>query len=307
MPSTSGSSDEIISTATPWAASSESSRCTSALVPTSMPRVGSSTISSRGLRASHFASTTFCWLPPESVQTGLVSLPYLSCRRSAQSRANRRSAPCGISPPRLTWSSDASAMLRSIEKSITSPCWRRSSGTSAIPASIAAVGDADGSRLPSISTEPASRRSIPKIARATSVRPAPTRPARATISPLRTSNDTSVKTPSRVSRSTFRTVRPASAGTFGNSASMSRPTIARITDGIVSSPIGLVRTWRPSRITVTRGRSRRSPPAGARRTAPRSRAHAASRRCRTAGRPRCWSGRRSARPSRSRARWWSAP
>ena len=32
--------------------------------PTSMPRVGSSTISSAGLRASHFASTTFCWLPP---------------------------------------------------------------------------------------------------------------------------------------------------------------------------------------------------------------------------------------------------
>ena len=33
---------------------------------------------------------------------------------------------------------------------------------------------------------------------------------------------------------------------------MSRPTMARMTDGIVSSSIGLVRTWRPSRITVTR-------------------------------------------------------
>ena len=33
---------------------------------------------------------------------------------------------------------------------------------------------------------------------------------------------------------------------------MSRPTIARITDSIVSSSIGFVRTWRPSRITVTR-------------------------------------------------------
>ena len=143
-------------------------------------------------------------------------------------------------------------MLRSIEKSITSPCWRRSSGTSPIPAAIAAVGDPGGSRLPSISTDPASQRSIPKIARATSVRPAPTRPARATISPLRTWNETSVKAPSRVSRSTFRTTRPGSADPFGNSASMSRPTIARITDWIVSSPIGLVRTWRPSRITVTR-------------------------------------------------------
>ena len=38
--------------------------------------------------------------------------------------------------------SDASAMLSSVEKSITSPCWRRSSGTKPIPALIAAVGDA---------------------------------------------------------------------------------------------------------------------------------------------------------------------
>ena len=39
-----------------------------------------------------------------------------------------------------------------------------------------------------------------------------------------------MKTPSRVSRSTSSTTRPGSAGTFGKSASMSRPTIARITD-----------------------------------------------------------------------------
>ena len=38
---------------------------------------------------SHFASTIFCWLPPESVQTGFVSFAYFSCRRSAQSRAKR--------------------------------------------------------------------------------------------------------------------------------------------------------------------------------------------------------------------------
>ncbi len=39
-----------------------------------------------------------------------------------------------------------------------------------------------------------------------------------------------MKSPSRVRRSTFRTTRPGSVGTFGNSASMSRPTIARMTD-----------------------------------------------------------------------------
>ena len=143
-------------------------------------------------------------------------------------------------------------MLRSIEKSMTRPCWRRSSGTSPIPAAIAVEGDPGGRRLPSISTEPASQRSMPKIARATSVRPAPTKPASATISPLRTTKDTSVKSPSRVRRSTFRTTRPGSVGTFGNSASMSRPTIARMTDWMVNSPIGFVQTCRPSRITVTR-------------------------------------------------------
>ena len=48
MPRTSGSSEEIIRIAIPWPASSEISRWISVLVPTSMPRVGSSMISSFG-------------------------------------------------------------------------------------------------------------------------------------------------------------------------------------------------------------------------------------------------------------------
>ena len=68
----------------PWCASSSSRRCTSALVPTSMPRVGSSTTSSFGPVASHLASTIFCWLPPESVPPSLSRLPALTCRRPAQ-------------------------------------------------------------------------------------------------------------------------------------------------------------------------------------------------------------------------------
>ena len=63
--STSGSSDEIIMTAMPRAASCTRIWCTSALAPTSTPRVGSSTISTLGSRASQRASTTFCWLPPD--------------------------------------------------------------------------------------------------------------------------------------------------------------------------------------------------------------------------------------------------
>ena len=98
MPSTSGSSLEIISTATPWPASSLISRWTSAFVPTSMPRVGSSTISSFGPVASHLPSTTFCWLPPDSVPTLSLSRWYFSCSRAAHSSASEFSSLLRISP-----------------------------------------------------------------------------------------------------------------------------------------------------------------------------------------------------------------
>src|SRR6185295_16884230 len=169
MRSTSVSSEEIMSTATPSAARVESSRWTSALVPTSYPCVGSSTMSSAGLRASHLASTTFCWFPPESVETAFHRWPYLSCRRATQSRAKRRSAPWGITSRRRTRCGEASATLRSMARSITSPWRRRSSGTSATPAAMAREGEPERSCRPFTSTRPASHLSMPKIARATSL------------------------------------------------------------------------------------------------------------------------------------------
>src|SRR6185312_6671797 len=65
IPITSGSSLEAIKMALPSAASWRISRYTATLAPTSMPRVGSSSRTSRGETASHLASTIFCWLPPE--------------------------------------------------------------------------------------------------------------------------------------------------------------------------------------------------------------------------------------------------
>ena len=70
IPSTSGSSDEIIRMATPWPARSDISAWISDLAPTSMPWVGSSSTSTDGLVISQRLSATFCWLPPESVATG---------------------------------------------------------------------------------------------------------------------------------------------------------------------------------------------------------------------------------------------
>src|SRR3954452_1156802 len=252
MPRTSGSSLEIISTARPWAASSDMSRWTSAFVPTSMPRVGSSMISTFGDVASHLPRTTFCWLPPERTPTGSPRRWNFSCSRSAQWAARLCSAPPPMSPSfPASAPSRVRPMLRSIESSMTSPCWRRPSGTSPTPARIAARGEPGASGLPSPSTWPASGLSMPKIARATSLRPAPTSPARPTISPARTSKETSKNTPSRVSRSTLSTGAPICASCFGNSALSSRPTIRRTMSSGVIAEICASCTTAPSRMIVT--------------------------------------------------------
>ena len=55
------------STEMPSSASAATRRWISALAPTSMPRVGSSSSSSLGAVSSQRASSTFCWFPPDSV------------------------------------------------------------------------------------------------------------------------------------------------------------------------------------------------------------------------------------------------
>ena len=237
--------------AMPSPASRSRRLCTSALVPTSMPRVGSSTMRMEGRRPSHLASTTFCWLPPDSIDTGSVSRPYLTLSRTAQSAAKLCSAEARMIPARRSVLSDASATFCWIDISMTRPCWRRSSGTRPIPAVMAAVGDALRSLCPPAVTAPASYRSIPKTARATSLRPAPTSPDRATISPARTSKDTSVNTPSRVSRCTVSRTSPGAPRSPGIRSGISRPTMARTRSPAVRPVSVLVSTCRPSRITVT--------------------------------------------------------
>ena len=66
----------------------------SAFAAMSMPRVGSSSMRTFGRVASHRASSTFCWLPPEREPTGVsaegVLIPsaemYFSHRASASLR-----------------------------------------------------------------------------------------------------------------------------------------------------------------------------------------------------------------------------
>ena len=91
---------------------------------------------------------------------------------------------------------------------------RRDSGIIATPDLMAARGDDGRKSRPLSSIVPEVGLVAPNTVRATSVRPEPTSPARVTISPARTSIETSANSPSRVSRSRRRT-GPASAGTAG--------------------------------------------------------------------------------------------
>ena len=65
-PRSSSISDETTITPSPSRARSVTMRNSSALAPTSTPRVGSSSRSTLHCFSSQRASTTFCWLPPES-------------------------------------------------------------------------------------------------------------------------------------------------------------------------------------------------------------------------------------------------
>ncbi len=96
---------------------------------------------------------------------------------------------------------------------------------------------------------------MPKTARTTSLRPEPTSPANATISPVRTVKETSSKRPVRVRFETSSTVAPTSAGTLGNSSASARPTIRRTTSAGDESATSASATVAPSRMTVNRSQS----------------------------------------------------
>ena len=73
-------------------------RKTSALAPMSMPRLGSSISSTFGAVSSALPITTFCWLPPDSDETGSAGSATL-IDRSLTSRPHRlglaREPECG--------------------------------------------------------------------------------------------------------------------------------------------------------------------------------------------------------------------
>ena len=99
---------------------------------------------------------------------------------------------------------------------------------------------------------PASTGSAPKIARSSSLRPEPSRPAIPTISPARTSKSIGATAPAGRSPRTFRRGSPIVRLDAGYSDSILRPTIEAISESWSKSLIGLLVTSPPSRRTVTR-------------------------------------------------------
>ena len=95
-----------------------------------MPRVGSSKMIARGCIASHFASTTFCWLPPESVPTGVsTSGARMPSRRRPASASAVLGRAVDEPEPAPAPASCGSEMFSATEKSSTTPQALRSSGT----------------------------------------------------------------------------------------------------------------------------------------------------------------------------------
>ena len=100
--------------------------------------------------------------------------------------------------------------------------------------------------------------SRPVSAETNSVCPLPSMPARQTISPARTSKETSDTAlflwmrEGTVTPSTRNTVSPGSAGAFSTLNSTSRPTIMRESSSLVVEAMSTVPTQRPLRSTVQR-------------------------------------------------------
>ena len=222
--------------------------------PTSTPRVGSSTMSRRGSGASHLASRTFCWLPPESFSSscwvdGVEMFRSLMYRLAMSSMAWRDRTPF-----RETLPNTVAAMFWATECPRKRPATLRSSGIIPMPALTASQGPPKLTSWPCRRTTPDSRLRTPKMAWQASERPEPTSPERQMSSPARTLKETSSTTGRAARCSTSSTTSP------GVTASprwkrTSRPTMRRMSSSWVVAATSRVPVTAPSLRTVTRSQS----------------------------------------------------
>ena len=281
-----------MSSARPSRAMRSSSPYSSARAPTSTPRVGSSSSSTRPSRCSQRANTTFCWLPPDSCPTG-CSGPWQRTRRVRMKPCTRRlSSPCCSQPPRDTADRSDSVALMRMGCERSRPWDLRSSVTRPTPAAMACSGEAkprcqvrfaamagfgvvaifciavcafpSGGRACFCAdsgckvTLPRSARSAPNSKRTSSVRPDPTSPAMPKISPARSSRLTSCTAVPRPSLSALITTGPTGRRGRWSRSLTTRPTMRCTRSSSLMPVMGRTSTRRPSRSTATRSAMRRS-------------------------------------------------
>ena len=161
-----------------------------------MPRVGSSSTTTRTDSDSQRARMAFCWLPPESKPMGVAAEAVRTPRRAICAAALVRSQPpCR---KKLACSRERRAlrlMFSATERTAMMPSFLRSSGQNTRPARMAVRGEPPATTAPCTRTSPPVGGTAPHSSRMSSVRPAPTSPKNPTISPRATSNDTGVRNP----------------------------------------------------------------------------------------------------------------
>jgi hypothetical protein len=257
-PTTSSSSLDTTSTAVPLSRSATIRLWMNSIDPTSTPRVGWAATNNRSGRDISRATTTFCWLPPDSVLTADSAEDTRMSNCSTRSRADAAIA-AGLSRNALPYGS-RSYMSRTrfsaTENSRITPSRLRSSGT--YPIAERRIRLVDMPIRFSLSTviDPACGTRRPITASTSSVCPLPCTPATPSTSPACTSR--SMPSTARMPRSSsttrpeiFSTVRPGSAGVLVTSRLTSRPTISAASSSSLVSGVATP-TVRPRRITVIR-------------------------------------------------------
>ena len=161
-----------------------------------------------GFLPTHFAITTFCWLPPDRDDAG----SWIDCVLTPSFLDNSSAKDVSL-PLSSTWEGQISprfgnVILEPMEKSRIKPSLFLFSVMKAIPALMASSGFLQFRTEPFTVTVPPLCLSTPKMARMISVRPAPIRPATPRISPLRKEKEISLLKPSGLRLSTLITTLP---------------------------------------------------------------------------------------------------
>ena len=255
----SSSSEDTTMSDRPSSASFAMTASSSAFAPMSIPRANSSMSRTSGCRWSHFATTSFCWLPPEKISAGELSRLTSKARGPATSFARLSCRRLLSTGPRATARMSLSVMFVAALSERCSPSDFRSSGARAIPSlSAARTVRGQGTSSPLTKSRPRAVGSAPANARSSSVLPEPTRPAIPSISPRRRVNARSSSAPGIVRPAIrSRMLSPTGRRRSGGLRS-ALPSIAVTRPCFVHDLTSFVATSFPSRMTDTRSQCSRT-------------------------------------------------